>query len=78
LKTAKFAPARRLTRASIQPRTPEFAHLGGIFPSPSIGDQFSVRADVRLNAKPNAFVRASHRSSDRVARALFNGARLSF
>jgi hypothetical protein len=46
--------------ASIQPRTPEFAHLGGIFPSPYVGDQFSARADVRLNPGHDAFVRYTH------------------
>lgn len=55
--------------ASIQPRTPEFAALGGIFPSPYLGDQFSVRADVRLNANHNAFARYTHDSN----RAFFNG-----
>jgi hypothetical protein len=46
--------------ASIQPSTPEFAHLGGIFPSPYSGDQFSARADVRLNPRHDAFVRYTH------------------
>ncbi|MGH9941493.1 MAG: carboxypeptidase regulatory-like domain-containing protein [Pyrinomonadaceae bacterium] len=55
--------------ASIQPRTSEFAHLGGIFPSPSIGDQFSARADVRLNAKHNAFVRYTHDDNGAFANA---------
>ncbi len=55
--------------ASIQPRTPEFAALGGIFPSPYLGNQFSVRADVRLNAKHNAFARYTHDGN----RAFFNG-----
>ena len=43
--------------ASIQPSTPEFAALGGIFSSPYAGNQFSARADVRLNANHNAFAR---------------------
>ena len=43
---------------SIQP--PEFAEVGGIFPSPYIGNQFSTRADVRLNANHNAFARYTH------------------
>jgi len=42
---------------SIQPRTPDFATLGGIFPSPFLGNQFNVRFDVRLTHKHNAFVR---------------------
>ena len=45
---------------SVQPRSPEFAPLGGIFPSPYSGDQFSVRSDVRLTANHNAFVRYTH------------------
>ena len=45
---------------SIQPRTPEFAPLGGIFPSPFLGNQFNLRLDVRLNQKYNAFVRYTH------------------
>lgn len=55
--------------ASIQPRTPEFAALGGIFPSPYLGNQFSVRADVRLNANHNAFARYTHDGNS----AFFNG-----
>ncbi len=46
--------------SSIQPRTPEFAALGGIFPSPYLANQFSVRADVRLTAKHNTFARYTH------------------
>ena len=42
---------------SIQPLTPDFAALGGIFPSPFVGNQFNVRLDVRLTQKHNAFVR---------------------
>jgi hypothetical protein len=45
---------------SVQPGTPEFAPLGGIFPSPFIGDQFSLRIDTRLNQDHNAFVRYTH------------------
>ena len=46
--------------ASIQPSTPEFAALGGIFPSPYLGNQFSTRVDVRINANHNAFARYTH------------------
>jgi Carboxypeptidase regulatory-like domain len=45
---------------SIQPRTPDFAPLGGVFPSPYIGNQFNLRFDVRLNRHHNAFVRYTH------------------
>ena len=43
--------------ASIQPLTPEFAALGGIFSTPYTGDLFSVRSDLRLNSRHNAFAR---------------------
>jgi hypothetical protein len=46
--------------ASIQPGTQEFAALGGIFPTPYLGNQFSARGDVRLNSNHNAFVRYTH------------------
>ena len=45
---------------SIQPRTPEFAPLGGIFSSPFLGNQFNLRFDVRFGQKHNAFVRYTH------------------
>ena len=45
---------------SIQPRTPEFTPLGGIFPSPFLGKQFNLRLDLRLNPDHNAFVRYTH------------------
>jgi hypothetical protein len=45
---------------SIQPRTPDFAPLGGIFPSPFLGNQFNARFDVSLNRNHNAFVRYTH------------------
>jgi hypothetical protein len=48
---------------SIQPGTPEFAPLGGIFPSPSVGNQFNLRFDGRLHARHNAFVRYTHDGS---------------
>jgi hypothetical protein len=43
--------------ASIQPSTPEFSALGGIFSTPYLGDLFTVRSDVRLNSSHNAFTR---------------------
>lgn len=45
---------------AIQPRTSEFAPLGGIFPSPLLGNQFNVRFDVRLNTSHSAFARHTH------------------
>jgi len=45
---------------SVQPLTPDFAPLGGIFPSPYLGNQFNLRLDVRLNSNNNAFVRYTH------------------
>ncbi|HEU0007780.1 MAG TPA: carboxypeptidase regulatory-like domain-containing protein, partial [Terriglobia bacterium] len=48
---------------SVQPNTPEFAPLGGIFPSPSIGNQFNMRLDARLHARHNAFIRYTHDGS---------------
>src|SRR5215813_1042380 len=45
---------------SIQPRSPDFAPLGGVFSSPYLGNQFNLRFDVRLNRNYNAFVRYTH------------------
>ena len=45
---------------SIQPRTPEFAPLGGIFPIPFLGNLFNLRLDTRLPAGHTAFVRYTH------------------
>jgi hypothetical protein len=45
---------------SVQPRTPDFAPLGGVFPSPYLGNQFNLRFDVRLNRNNNAFLRYTH------------------
>jgi hypothetical protein len=45
---------------SIQPGTPEFAPLGGVFPSPSVGNQINLRLDGRLHPKHNAFLRYTH------------------
>ena len=48
---------------SVQPATPEFAPLGGVFPSPSVGNQVNLRFDGRLHARHNAFVRYTHDGS---------------
>ena len=48
---------------SIQPLTPDFAPLGGIFPSPLLGNQFNVRFDVRLTRNHTAFLRYTHDGS---------------
>jgi hypothetical protein len=48
---------------SVQPRTPEFAPLSGVFSSPYAGNQFSVRSDVRLSGSHNAFARYTHDSN---------------
>ena len=45
---------------SIQPGTPEFAPLGGVFRSPSLGNQINLRLDGRLHPKHNAFLRYTH------------------
>jgi len=45
---------------SVQPRSPDFAPLGGIFPSPYLGNQFNLRLDAHLNSNHNAFVRYTH------------------
>ncbi|MGH7462737.1 MAG: hypothetical protein ACREMA_17140, partial [Longimicrobiales bacterium] len=39
---------------------PEFAHLSRITPSPSFGNQFSLRTDFRLREKHYGFARHSH------------------
>ena len=49
---------------SIQPRTPDFAPLGGIFPSPLLGNQFNLRFDVGLTHNHTAFVRYTHDGSN--------------
>ena len=48
---------------SIQPGTPEFAPLGGVFPSPLAGNQINLRIDGRLHPKHNAFLRYTHDGS---------------
>ena len=48
---------------SVQPRSEEFEWLGDIFPSPSTGNLFSARADVRLSRNHTAFARYTHDGS---------------
>ena len=45
---------------SIQPKTQDFAPLGGIFPSPLLENQWTVRFDVRLSRNHNVFLRQTH------------------
>jgi hypothetical protein len=45
---------------TVQSRTPEFAALGGIFPSDLTGNQVTARFDARLNDSNSFFVRYSH------------------
>jgi hypothetical protein len=45
---------------SVQPLTAEFARFGTITPSPSRGNQWSARADVRASPKQYAYLRYSH------------------
>ena len=49
---------------TIQPRSPDFAGFGGIFPSPFDSTQVSARFDVRVSDKNMAFFRYSHFGSD--------------
>lgn len=49
---------------TIQPRSPDFAGFGGIFPSPFDSTQVSARFDVRVSDKHMAFLRYSHFGSD--------------
>jgi hypothetical protein len=55
---------------SVQPRTPEFASLGGIFSAPYTGDQLSVRSDLNIRSGHNAFARYTRD----INRALAGGA----
>lgn len=48
---------------SVQPPGPAFAPLGGIFPTPYLGNLFSGRVDMRAGASHNAFVRHTHDDS---------------
>ena len=54
-----FERTDQLGVASIQP-TDEFAPLGGIFPSPYVGNQVNARVDVQLHRNHNAFARYTH------------------
>jgi len=45
---------------SIQPLSPDFAPLGGIFPTPFLGNQLNERFDVGFNRNHNGFVRYTH------------------
>jgi len=45
---------------SIQPGTPEVAPLGGVFPTPFLGNLFNLRFDTRLPARHNVFLRYTH------------------
>ena len=49
---------------SVQPRTPEFASLGGVFASPFLDNQFNARFDVRFSRNHNAFVRYTHNGNN--------------
>jgi hypothetical protein len=55
---------------SVQPRTPEFAALGGIFPAPYVGDQFSVRSDLNISSAHSAFARYTRDDNDALAGAI--------
>lgn len=46
--------------ASIQSPAPEFTSRGGIFATPYVGNQFTVRTDGRLTPNHTAFVRYTH------------------
>ena len=59
--------------ASIQPLTPEFAALGGIYSTPYLGDLFSVRTDVRLSSRHNVFARYTHDSNRTFANVFTSG-----
>jgi hypothetical protein len=45
---------------SVQPPDPEFAALGGVFPNPYLGNQFSARVDARLRPGQNVFIRHTY------------------
>lgn len=53
--------------ASIQPSTPGFSGLGGIFATPYLGDLFTVRTDLRLNSRHDAFARYTRDNNDTFA-----------
>ncbi|HEX6730720.1 MAG TPA: hypothetical protein VF074_11935, partial [Pyrinomonadaceae bacterium] len=59
--------------SSIQPLTAEFAGLGGIFSTPYLGDLFSVRSDVRLNSRHEAFARYTRDNNGTFANPFTSG-----
>jgi hypothetical protein len=58
-----FERHRQDAVVALQPTEPEFAALGGIFPSPYDGRLFTLRVDGRLGANQSAFVRYTHDGS---------------
>ena len=50
--------------STVQPRSPDFASFGGIFPSPYDSNHVSARFDLRLNDRNMAFVRYTHDGND--------------
>lgn len=45
---------------TVQPRTPDFAHLGGIFPTRARDNLASVRVDMQLTSAHGVFARYTH------------------
>lgn len=45
---------------TVQPGTPEFAPLGGIFPSPYLGNLFTARVDTAFLSRHRVFARYTH------------------
>ena len=62
---------------SVQPRTSAFVSLGGIFPSPYLGNQINARADVRLHPNHNGFIRYTRDGNSAFAGAACTAARAS-
>jgi hypothetical protein len=52
---------------AVQPQSPDFSAVGGIFPSPFQETLASVRVDGRLAARHNAFVRYTHDGNKSIA-----------
>ena len=50
--------------STVQPRSPDFASFGGIFPSPYDSNHVSARFDFRLDDRNMAFVRYTHDGND--------------
>jgi hypothetical protein len=62
-----FTTAEHLNQdgvVTVQPRVPELAAFGGIFPSRLTGNQVTARIDVRINDSHSMFVRYSHDGND--------------